>query len=213
MLFAFGLAWAAAFQPQQAHHHQRRRAASAVMVGPRPLHWDGFKSQFTVEKATEAQLRDLGVKSWPTWSTQGSAKYKTGVKSPLKVYDENELSYIISGKMEITPEGGEPVLVQAGDFVTFPEDFRCFWYVIEEVRDENSEYCIPPRCERECPPAPCEEGMLTRWRPHTSWLTPAPPPPCAPPAASRSIRTGTSTDREVREGESFRRADRAHRRA
>lgn len=36
--------------------------------------------------------------------------------------------------MEIIPEStGVPVLVQAGDFVTFPEDFRCYWYVIDEI--------------------------------------------------------------------------------
>ena len=93
-----------------------------------------------MEAATEEQLSDLGVKSWPTWSTSESAKYQVGVKSPLKVYAENELSYIISGKMEITPEGGEePVLVQAGDFITFPEDFRCYWYVIEEINKHY--YC------------------------------------------------------------------------
>ncbi len=76
----------------------------------------------------------LNVASWGVWSTQGSAKYKVEVKSPKKVYDTNELSYIISGKMEITPEAtGVPVLVQAGDFVTFPDGFACYWYVIEPV--------------------------------------------------------------------------------
>ena len=62
-------------------------------------------------------------------STAGSVKYVTGKKSPLKVYDCNELSYIISGKMEIIPEKtGEKILVQAGDFVTFPDGFPCYWY-------------------------------------------------------------------------------------
>ena len=84
----------------------------------KPIHKDPsnpMKSVFKVEKATEKQLAELGVKSWPTWSTEGSAKYKTGEISALKVYDTNELSYIISGKMEIIPEEtGKPVLVQEG---------------------------------------------------------------------------------------------------
>jgi uncharacterized cupin superfamily protein len=51
------------------------------------------------------------------------------------VYDTNELSYIISGKMEIIPqETGVPVLVQSGDFITFPDGFACYWYVIEPVK-------------------------------------------------------------------------------
>lgn len=132
---------AAAYQqPRSSLRHQtcsplRLRPSARVAMGPRPIHSDGFKSKFTVEKASEALMQELAVKSWPTWSTAGSAKYKVGVKSPLKVYDCNELSYIIAGKMEIMPqETGKPVLVQAGDFVTFPEDFACNWFVIEEVK-------------------------------------------------------------------------------
>ena len=143
------------------------RAVDAAMnfAKAKPIHTDPsnpMKSVFKVEKATEKQLAELGVKSWPTWSTEGSAKYKTGEISALKVYDTNELSYIISGKMEIIPEEtGKPVLVQAGgacclrapvrspmhpsaqnarfgmptlsDFVTFPEEFACRWHVLETV--------------------------------------------------------------------------------
>ncbi len=63
---------------------------------PRAIH-----KEFTVEKATPEMMESLGVKKWPTWGTEGSDKYKTGVMSPLKWYDVNELSYIISGKVEM----------------------------------------------------------------------------------------------------------------
>ena len=106
-----------------------RPGSLSISAGPRPIH-----KEFTVEKATEEQKAELGVANWPTWSTRGSIKYVTGKRSPLKVYDCNELSFIISGKMEIIPEEtGEPVLVQAGDFVTFPDGFPCYWHVIEEI--------------------------------------------------------------------------------
>ena len=105
-LFAFQL-------PNHGRAHVAMNFAKA-----KPIHKDPsnpMKSVFKVEKATEKQLAELGVKSWPTWSTEGSAKYKTGEISALKVYDTNELSYIISGKMEIIPEEtGKPVLVQEG---------------------------------------------------------------------------------------------------
>lgn len=101
-----------------------------LSMGKRPLHTSG---EFTVEKATPELMEDLEVKRWPTWSTAGT-KYKVGEKSPLKVYDMNELSYIIKGKMEIeSKKTGEKVLVQAGDFVTFPDEFACYWHVIEEI--------------------------------------------------------------------------------
>ena len=110
-----------------------RRFNSGItsMAGfPRPIHKD-----FTVEKATPEKMEELGVKSWPTWSTAGSEKYKVGIKSPLKVYDSNELSYIISGDMEIIPkETGVPVPVRAGDFVTFPDGFECYWFVKETIK-------------------------------------------------------------------------------
>jgi len=106
-----------------------RRGFALGGKGPRALH-----QEFTVEKATPALLNELDVENWPTWTTQGSPKYATGKKSPLKVYDGNELSYIISGSMEITnAETGQSSLVQAGDFVTFPDGFKCYWFVKEPV--------------------------------------------------------------------------------
>ncbi|KAJ1450547.1 hypothetical protein M885DRAFT_621608 [Pelagophyceae sp. CCMP2097] len=117
---------AAAFQPLR---RSVGRGLCAMAAGPKPLH-----TEFTVEKATEAQMKEMNVKQWPTWSTKGSVKYVVGQRSPLKIYDVNELSYIIKGSMEIIPQStGVAVLVQPGDFVTFPDGFPCHWHVIEEV--------------------------------------------------------------------------------
>ena len=109
----------------------RRMLSTTTVHGfPRPIH-----KEFTVEKATPELIEELGIKNWPTWSTAGSPKYKVGIKSPLKVYDGNELSFIISGDMEITPkETGVPVPVKAGDVVTFPDGFECYWFVKQEIR-------------------------------------------------------------------------------
>lgn len=113
----------------------RNFALSAAGNGPRALH-----KTFTVEPATPTKLEELDVLSWPTWCTDGTAKYKTGVRSPLKVYDTNELSYVTKGQMEITPADaktgeaiGEAVLVSPGDFVTFPDGFACYWFVKQAV--------------------------------------------------------------------------------
>ena len=132
---AFFVATAAAFKPHAALTNSVTRRAKVVSnlggaIGAKPIH-----SEFTVAKATNEQLDAMNVKKWPTWSTAGSEKYQVGVRSALKVYDCNELSYIISGKMEIIPKAtGVPVLVEAGDFVTFPDEFACYWHVIEEVK-------------------------------------------------------------------------------
>lgn len=55
---------------------------------PRAIH-----TEFSVEKATPEMMENLGVNKWPTWGTEGSIKYKTGIKSPEKWYDGNELSW------------------------------------------------------------------------------------------------------------------------
>ena len=95
----------------------------------KPVH-----SKFDVTRATEEEISSMNVKEWPTWTTEGSAKYKVGEKAPVKVYDTNELSYIISGSMEIyDTETGVATLVQPGDFVTFPLDYSCQWKVIETI--------------------------------------------------------------------------------
>ena len=97
--------------------------------GPRPLH-----DKFTVQTATPELLDELNVVAWPTWSTASSSKYKTGVRSPLKVYDCNELSYVYKGEVEITnADTGEVAVVRKGDFVTFPNGFKCYWHVTSTV--------------------------------------------------------------------------------
>ena len=58
-------------------------------------------------------------------------------RTPTKVYDCFELSYLVEGSMEIIPkegpDAGKPQLVKTGDFVTFPLDFPCTWVVKEPV--------------------------------------------------------------------------------
>jgi len=60
---------------------RRTLSSTTVLHGfPRPIH-----KEFKVEKASPELIEELGIKSWPTWSTAGSPKYKVGIKSPLKV--------------------------------------------------------------------------------------------------------------------------------
>lgn len=73
------------------------------------------------------------VDSWSTWSS-GDVKFKN------KIYSVKEVCYIDSGKFQITPEGGTPITVQAGDFVTFPKGFKCTWDISEPVFKHWKEY-------------------------------------------------------------------------
>ena len=65
----------------------------------------------------------MGVDKWPTWRTEDSPKYKVGIKSPLKVYDVNELSYIISG---IDSYVALPLLMYESSLLSIPTSQKTF---------------------------------------------------------------------------------------
>ena len=76
--------------------------------------------------ADEARLQALGVFEWPTWAC--------GVSRFPWTYEEDETCYLLEGDVVVTPEGGEPVHIRAGDLVTFPAGMACEWDVRAPVR-------------------------------------------------------------------------------
>lgn len=72
------------------------------------------------------RLVELGVFHWPVWEKEASTFPWT--------YYEDEVSYIVQGKAVVTPEGGPPVEINAGDLVTFGSDLRCMWHIVEPIR-------------------------------------------------------------------------------
>ena len=49
-------------------------------------------------------------------------------------YDEQERCYFLAGDVVVTPDGGEPVEMGQGDFVTFPQGMSCTWKIRKDVR-------------------------------------------------------------------------------
>ena len=97
--------------------------------GPRILH-----DTFAVQAADHTLLLELDVQNWPTWTTAGNDRWVPNVTRKDKEMPYGELSYLISGKLEIIPKDtGIPVIVNPGDFVTFPEGFVSDWTVLEEL--------------------------------------------------------------------------------
>ncbi len=81
----------------------------------------------TVEhNPTDQRLAQLGAKGWPIWTKEIST-------FPWH-YDEREICYLLEGDVVVTPKGGEPVRIQAGDLVTFPAGMDCTWEVRSPVR-------------------------------------------------------------------------------
>jgi uncharacterized protein len=50
------------------------------------------------------------------------------------VHNENEVIYVLSGRMTVTPEGGKPTEIGAGDVAVFPLGWTGIWDIHETVR-------------------------------------------------------------------------------
>ena len=75
---------------------------------------------------SEEKLGEMGVKSWPIWSKEES-------EFPWQ-YDSDEVCFVLEGRVEVTPEGGEPVVIEKGDLVKFPKGMACTWKVTEGIK-------------------------------------------------------------------------------
>ena len=84
-------------------------------------------AEITIERnPSEERLNALGVKTWPIWTKEVS-------EFPWS-YDMTETCYILEGRVQVTPDGGQPVEIQPGDLVTFPQGLSCTWQVLDPVR-------------------------------------------------------------------------------
>ena len=75
---------------------------------------------------SQSTLDELGVSNWAIWTKEASEFPWT--------YDARETCYFLEGDVVVTPDGGEPVEMGKGDFVTFPEGMSCTWKIRADVR-------------------------------------------------------------------------------
>ena len=74
----------------------------------------------------ESVIVALGARNWPVWACEVST-------FPWS-YDQKEICLLLDGEVTVTPEGGEPVRIAAGDLVEFSAGLACSWDVIKPVR-------------------------------------------------------------------------------
>ena len=83
--------------------------------------------EIVIERApSRERLEALGVSAWPVWEKEVSI-------FPWE-YAAEEVCYLLEGEVVVTPEGGAPVTLRAGDLVTFPAGMRCIWGIRAPVR-------------------------------------------------------------------------------
>jgi len=84
-------------------------------------------NDITVEhNPSPAKLDVMAVDSWPIWEKEESTFDWT--------YDQTEVCYILEGDVTVTPQGGSPVHIEAGDLVTFPAGMKCVWDIHSAIR-------------------------------------------------------------------------------
>lgn len=86
---------------------------------------------------TLARQTELGVHGWPTWKDAAGERTLS--------YDAGEKTYFLCGSATLTPEGGEPVTMNAGDLAVIPEG-QCLWQVHEPVRRHYRSEALSPAC-------------------------------------------------------------------
>ena len=74
----------------------------------------------------EEKLKELGVASWSIWEKEVS-------KFPLD-FGMTESAYLLEGEIHVTPQGGEKVVIKAGDFVVFPKGMKSQWEVVKQLK-------------------------------------------------------------------------------
>ena len=91
--------------------------------------------KITIEhNPSEERLKALGVANWEIWEKEVST-------FPID-FDETESAYVLEGEIIVTPEGGDPVRVVAGDLVSFHAGLNSEWEVVKPLRKHYS-YDLP----------------------------------------------------------------------
>ncbi|HAF00557.1 MAG TPA: cupin [Methylophilaceae bacterium] len=84
-------------------------------------------SQIIIDHNPSAEkLKELGVSSWSIWDCEPS-------KFPLD-FSMTESAYVLEGEFHVTPQGGDKVVIKAGDFVVFPKGLKSQWEVVKTLK-------------------------------------------------------------------------------
>ena len=98
-------------------------------------------------EAADAELEDWGPLPQATgaaMATHGATMWEKGDASAgiwqcepgssHWVLETNEVIYLVAGRMTVTPDGGEPCEIGAGDVAVFPVGWTGTWEIHETVR-------------------------------------------------------------------------------
>jgi len=83
-----------------------------------------------IEQVSLEEAKERGILDWGIWEKEVS-------EFPWN-YEITEMSYVLEGDIEITPDDGQTVHVKPGDLVIFKAGLSCHWKVNKAVRKHYS---------------------------------------------------------------------------
>jgi uncharacterized cupin superfamily protein len=84
-------------------------------------------------EATGAPMATSGVELW----VEGDASagiWECAAGPSRWTLETNEVIYLVAGRMTVTPDGGEPLVIGVGDMAVFPTGWTGTWDLHETVR-------------------------------------------------------------------------------
>jgi len=82
-------------------------------------------SKVIIERLTDEQISQKGIKNWPIWTKE--------ISTFDWYYDTNEECLILEGEVDVKTDEGV-FTVKSSDFVTFKKGLKCVWEVKKPIR-------------------------------------------------------------------------------
>jgi len=86
-----------------------------------------------LEEGTGDPMQTRGVTIWEDGDASAGIWECTAGPSRW-LLDTHEVIHLVAGRMTVTPDGGEPTVVEAGDVAVFPRGWAGTWDIHETVR-------------------------------------------------------------------------------
>jgi uncharacterized protein len=86
-----------------------------------------------LEEATGPEMQTAGLQAWVAGYASGGIWECTPGPSHWTL-ETHEVIHLVRGRMTVTPDGGEPATIGAGDMAVFPKGWSGSWDIHETVR-------------------------------------------------------------------------------
>ena len=106
---------------------------TATPLLPDASHVTELEDWGPLEEATGAEMLTRGVTLWE--DGEASAGVWECTPGPSRwLLETHEVIHLVAGRMTVTPDGGEPSEVRAGDVAVFPRGWAGTWDIHETLR-------------------------------------------------------------------------------